>query len=86
MTQEKIKKAKQLSDMIDCKKTDLKNITHYEKFHSYSPIEVHIKKHINHINSVVFLRDEKLKNDVMNLIKIHLMAEIQRMEKELEEI
>ncbi len=87
MTTEKLNEAKNLEMHIKSLKNDLKDISIYEK-NAYSRA-IGIKLPCDYDTERMFtltLFDKQLKKDILNTIKIHLIAEIQKTEKELEEL
>lgn len=88
MDRKSVVRATNLNTTINYRVHDLRDIRYYEKHYFDYPIEVRLKRTggIGSITTNLFLRDEKLKKEILNLIKIHFVAEIQRMEKELKEL
>lgn len=88
MTKETLVRAANINTSIEYKKSDLKDIKYYEKHYADYPIEIRLKRTGGTFgtSSEIYLHDEKLKKEILNLIKIHFVAEIQRMEKELENL
>lgn len=88
MDRKSVVKAINLNTSINDTENDLKDIRYYEKNYFDYPIIVRLKRTsgLGSITSDLHLFDKKLKKEILNLIKIHFVAEIQRMEKELEEL
>ena len=89
MDRKSVVRAANINSSIVYKENDLKDIQYYEKNYSDYPIAVRLKRTGSTTfgtTSEILLYDEKLKKEILNLIKIHFVAEIQRMEKELEEV
>ena len=88
MDRKSVVRATSLNSSINYREHDLKDIQYYEKHYFDYPIEVRLKRSsgLGGIATNLFLRDDKVKKEILNIIKIHFVAEIQRMEKELEEL
>ena len=89
MDRKSVVKAANINNSINYTENDLKNILYYEKHYFDYPIILRLKRTDSTTfgtSSEIHLFDEKLKKEILNLIKIHFVAEIQRMEKELEEL
>ena len=88
MDRKSVVMAANLNSSINYRENDLKDIHYYEKHYFDYPIIVNLKRSGGTFGttSEIHLFDEKLKKEILNLIKIHFVADIQRMEKELEEL
>ena len=90
MTEEKLIKGTELRERIRCRKRDLKYISDFEKgkYRDY-PLKLCLLFHkasIQDITNDIFLYDEELKKNILNSIKIFFIADIQKLEKELEQL
>ena len=86
MTKEKLSKATELSRHIHYKKEDLKDIKYYEDHYSDYPFQLKLMRTKDGIFSYIDIYDEDLKKEIINLVKIHFIADIQKSEKELEQL
>ena len=90
MTEDKLIKGTDLRERIRCRKRDLKYISDFEKgkYRDY-PLKLCLltyKATLQDITNDIFLYDKELKKNILNSIKIFLIADIQNLEKELEEL
>lgn len=90
MTEDKLIKGTELRERIRCCKRDLKYISDFEKgkYRDY-PLKLCLLFHkapLQDLTNDIFLYDKELKKNILNAIKIYLIADIQRLEKELEEL
>ena len=90
MTEEKLIQGTELRERIRCRKRDLKYISDFEKgkYKDY-PLKLCLlfyKSHLSSLTNDIFLYDEELKKNILNSIKIYFIADIQRLEKELEQL
>ena len=87
MTKEQFAKAERLQRHIQYKKCDLKDIKYYEDNYSDYPIQLQFKRTLNDsVFTSVEIYDEALKKEIINLVKIHFIADVQKSEKELEQL
>ena len=87
MTTEKLNEAKNLEMRIKSLKNYLKDISIYEKNAYTRAIEIKLPCDYDteRMSTLTFF-NKQLKKDILNTIKIYLIAEIQKTEKELEEL
>lgn len=92
MTEDKLIQGTELREKIRCRKRDLKYISDFEKgkYRDY-PLKLCLLFMKGSCGSYdvtndVFLYDEELKKNILNSIKIYFIADIQRLEKELEQL
>ena len=92
MTTEKLILGNTLKEKIRCRKRDLKYISDFEKgkYRDY-PLKLCLLFHKDScmgpdFTNDIFLYDKELKKNILNSIKIYLIADIQGLEKELEEL
>ena len=83
---EKLSKATELSRHIHYKKEDLKDIKYYEDHYSDYPFQLKLMRTKDGVFSYIDIYDEDLKKEIINLVKIHFIADIQKSEKELEQL
>lgn len=86
MTKEKLLKATELNRHIHYRKEDLKDIKKYEGKYSDYPFQLKLPVTSNEVCSYIDIFDEELKKEILNLVKIHFISDIQKSEKELEEL
>ena len=87
MTKEALLKAQELNRHIQYRKEDLKDIKHYEDHYSDYPFQLKLLRAKNcNVCSYIDIFDEGLKKEILNLVKIHFIADIQKSEKEIEEL
>lgn len=86
MTREKLLKATELSRHIHYRTEDLKDIKYYEDIYSDCPFQLKLKRTSDGVFSFIDIFDEELKKEILNLVKIHFISEIQKSEKELEQL
>jgi len=87
MTKESLAKAQELNRHIHYRKEDLKDIKYYEDNFADYPFQLKLMRtERNPIFSYIDIYDETLKKEILNLVKIHFIADIQKGEKELEEL
>ena len=87
MTKEEFLEAQNLNRHIHYRTEDLKDIKYYEDKYSDYPIRLQLKRtSSDNLFSNVDIYDEGLKKEIINLVKIHFIADIQKCEKELEQV
>jgi len=86
MTKESLAKAQELNRYIHKRKEDLKDIKYYEDKYANHPFQLKLMRTKDPIFSYIDIYDETLKKEILNLVKIHFIADIQKGEKELEEL
>lgn len=86
MTKETLLKAQELNRHIHFRKEDLKNIKYYEDKYSDYPFQLKLLRTNDKIFSCIDIYDEDLKKEILNLVKIRIIADIQKSEKEIEEL
>ena len=86
MTNETLLKAQELNRHIHYRKEDLKDIKYYEDNYSSYPFQLKLLRTKDNIFSYIDVYDEDLKKEILNLVKIRFIADIQKSEKEIEEL
>ena len=88
MDRKSVVKATNINSNINDKEHLLGEVKIYEKYFFNYPIEIRLKRTggIGSVTTNLFVFDEKVKKEILNTIKIHFVAEIQKLEKELAEI
>ena len=86
MTKENLLKAISLNNHIKSRKAELKDIKYYEDKYSDFPFMLQLKRTSNDLYSEICIYNEDLKKEILNLVKIHFIANIQECEKELEQL
>lgn len=92
MTNKKLERANNLKEYIEFLKKNLECIRDYEKNKDTCPFEISLWQ--NHDTGVIHkikleyypTTKTKLKNDIINMIKIDLINDIQKAEKEFKEL
>jgi hypothetical protein len=86
MTKEELLKATELNRHINYRKEDLKDIKKYEDKYSDYPFQLKLPMSSSGVCSYIDIFDEELKKEILNLVKIHFISDIQKSEKELEQL
>lgn len=87
MTKEQLEKGQSLKGHIHGIEINLRDIKYYEDNYSDYPIRLRLKRTSNDtVFTDVEIYDEAVKKEILNLVKIHFIADIQKSEKELEEL
>lgn len=86
MTKDKLNKAQEINRHIHYKKEDLKEIKYYEENFSKYPFQLKLMRTKDNIFSYIDISDEDLKKEILNLVKIHFITDIQKSEREFEEL
>ena len=87
MTKEQLEKGQSLKGHIHRIGLYLKDIKYSEDKYSDYPIRLRLKRTLNDtVFTDVEIYDEAVKKEILNLVKIHFIADIQKSEKELEDL
>lgn len=86
MTKEKLAEAQELNRHIHYRTEDLKDIKYYEDKYFDYPFQLKLKRTKDNIFSYIDIFDEEFRKEILNLVKIHIIADIQKCEKELEQL
>ena len=88
MTQKTLARATEINDRIRYTKSDLKDIEYYEKNYLEYPVLIRLRRTGGTFGtaSEISIFDEKLKQNILNLIKTSFEENIKTLEKEFEEL
>lgn len=86
MTKEVLLKAQELDRHIHYRNEDLKDIKYYEVNYSDYPVCLRIQRTKDDLFSDINIYDENLKKEILNIVKNHLINDIQKCKNELNKL